>query len=216
MVEIFLAAKVWDSEVIGKFYNALKRLPDEEKCDCSIFIAQTLQKRGGNSNISAAAEILEYGLKNYVTVTPETKARMHWALGNIIEYHYHNYEDAYRQYIAWKELNSKTSGVYIALTRCLLLRDDFVYSPELEDYLAKSGGECDLGRGEDRLYESIAWYLVYTNQGNKKKMAQYRSSAQAILKSDENFLPDYVLRNDTEKEELKIPQKVRIYVKEMP
>ncbi|HOD02159.1 MAG: hypothetical protein BWY46_00965 [Firmicutes bacterium ADurb.Bin300] len=216
MVEIFLAAKIWDSEIIGKFYSALKKLPDEEKCDCSIFIAQTLQKRGGNSNISAAAEILEYGINNYNNVSTETKARMHWAFGYIIEYHLQNYEDAYQQYLLWKDLNSKTSGVYIALTRCLLLRDNFVYSPELEENLLKSGGEGDLGRGEDRLYESIAWYLVYAKQGNKKKMAQYRGIAQAILKSDENFLPDYVFRNDAEKEELNIPQNVRIYVKEMP
>lgn len=215
MVEIFLAAKIWDSEVIGKFYKALQKLPDEEKCDCTIFVAQTLQKRGDLTNLAAAAEILEYGISNYNTVTPETKARMHWALGQVLEYSFGNYEDAYKQYTMWKELNSKINGAYAALTRCLLLRDNFVYSTQLEEYLIKSHGESDTGGREERLYESIAWYLVFTNKGNQKKMNEYRGYAQSIMKADENFLYDYLFRNDTAKDKLNIPTKVKIFVKEM-
>ena len=59
MVDIFLSAKVWDSEVIGKYYKALQRMPDEEKCDCTIFVAQNLHKRGDKDNLSAAQEILK-------------------------------------------------------------------------------------------------------------------------------------------------------------
>ena len=46
-------------------------------------------------------------------------------------------------------------------------------------------------------------------------MSEYRGYAQAILKADENFLIDYVFKPDTEKDKLDIPQKVKIFVKEM-
>lgn len=215
MVEIFLAAKVWDSEVIGKFYKALQKLPDKEKCDCTIFIAQTLQKREEKTNFYAAGEILEYAIANYKDVSDETKSKMHWALGHVLEYNFLNYEDAYKEYVAWKELDSQVSGAYAALTRCLLLRDNFVYSEELEECLTKAHAEGSLGGREERLYESIAWYLVYSHKGDKKKMSEYREHAQTILKADENFLYDYLFKSDTAKDKLNIPQKVKIFVKEM-
>lgn len=215
MVEIFLAAKVWDSEVIGKFYKALQNLPDKEKCDCTIFIAQTLQKREEHINFYAAAEILEYGIANYKDVSDETKAKMHWALGHVLEHNFLNYEAAYKEYAAWKELDSQISGAYAALTRCLLLRDNFVYSEELEEYLIKSHGEGGLGSREERLYESIAWYLVFSHKGNQKKMSEHREHAQTILKADENFLYDYLFKTDAPKDKLNIPQNVKIFVKEM-
>lgn len=215
MVDIFLSAKVWDSEVIGKYYKALKRMPDEEKCDCTIFVAQNLHKRGDKDNLSAAQEILKYSIESYADITNETKARMYWALGRILEEAFKDYDSAYEQYEKWEELNSNIKGSYAALIRCLLLKGELEYSELLEQHVIKSSGEGYVGTKEDRLYESIAWYLVYANKNDVKKMSEYRGYAQAILKADENFLIDYVFRPDTEKDKLNIPQKVKIFVKEM-
>ncbi len=215
MVDIFLSAKVWDSEVIGKYYKALQRMPDEEKCDCTIFVAQTLHKRGDKSNLSAAQEVLAYGIDSYTDISKETKARMHWALGRVLEEAFNDYENAYSQYEAWEKLDSNIKGSYAALIRCLLLKSNLTYSNELEQLVIKGGGEGYVGNKEDRLYEAIAWYLVYANKNDEKKMKEYRGYAQAILKADENFLIDYLFNSDAEKDRLNIPQKVKIFVKEM-
>lgn len=215
MVDMFLSAKVWDNELICKYYNALKQLPDEEKCDCTIFVAQNLHKRGDKSNLSAAQEILLHGIESYADVSKETKARLYWALGRVSEDAFEDYDNAYEQYSKWEKLNSNIKGSYAALIRCLLLKDNLTYSEELEQYVIKSGGEGYVGNKEDRLYESIAWYLVYANKNDEKKMKEYRGYAQSILKADENFLIDYLFNSDTEKDKLNIPQKVKIFVKEM-
>lgn len=215
MVEIFLAAKIWDSEVIGKFYRALKALPDEEKCDCTVFVAQTLSKRGGNENTAAAAAILQYALANYKNITLEAKARLHWALGLVLENDFRDYDAAYEQYILWRDLKSSVSGANIALTRCILLRDQFVYSEELEDCLVKSYADGDLGLREERLYEAIAQYIIFSHKDNTLKKNEYKTYAQAIVKADENFLPDFVFKQDGIKDKLNVTQKTRIFVKQM-
>ena len=93
-----------------------------------------------------------------------------------------------------------------------MLRDDFVYSEELEKYLVASGGEWDLGLRDDRLYELLGKYIVAAFKGETQRAVEFAKQANAIVKADESFLPDFVLKPEPYKDKLCVPQKTRAFV----
>ena len=216
MIQAFLAIKTWDNNTIGKFYGYLGKLSDEDKCASTVFVAQALQKRGGKENLDAAEAILLYAADNHTAgATLETRARLHWALGDIYEKSMLDYEHAVRQYKLWRDLNSPVSGANIALARAVMLRDNFEYTKELEEYLLAGFGEGDLASRTDRLYEAIGNYIVSSFYGSAGLCKTYRSQAQSIVKADDGFLADFALHIQGFDDKLDVPQKTRIYIKQM-
>ena len=62
MPETFLKTKNWNSKIVGEFLKTLgdadKAYSNEEKCGYIKETAKELLKRGGNSNISSAENLL--------------------------------------------------------------------------------------------------------------------------------------------------------------
>ena len=218
MPETFLKTKNWNSKIVGEFLKTLgdadKAYSNEEKCGYIKETAKELLKRGGNSNISSAENLLIYATQHYFDGTElQVKADIYYILGELYEKHKENFVRAYTYYEKYTLNNKENSGTHSLMLKALILRDDFAYSDELEKEFRMSLAETDLGLKNDRIYENIGRYIILRHEGNAEDCEKVIKRLWGIVKTDELILPDLILKKNLN-DRVTVPKKVIDFIKE--
>lgn len=218
MPETFLKTKNWNSKIVGEFLKTLgdadKAYSNEEKCGYIKETAKELLKRGGNSNISSAENLLIYATQHYFDGTElQVKADIYYILGELYEKHKENFVRAYTYYEKYTLNNKENSGTHSLMLKALILRDDFAYSDELEKEFRMSLAETDLGLKNDRIYENIGRYIILQHEGNAEDCEKVIKRLWGIVKTDELILPDLILKKNLN-DRVTVPKKVIDFIKE--
>ena len=218
MIENFLKTKNWNTKIVGEFIKELnsKEKPYEnaEKCVIVDETAKELLKRGGNSNISSAENLLIYATQHYFEGTePQVKADIYYTLGELYENHKENFVRAYTYYEKYTLNNKANSGSHSLMLKALILRDDFTYSDELEKEFRMSLAEADLGSKNERIYENIGRFIILEHEGNEEECKKVIKRLWGIIKTDELILPDLILKKNLN-DRVTVPQKVVEFIKE--
>ncbi len=217
MPETFLKDKTWNTKIVGDFIKALnnveKAYTNEEKCDFINKTAKELLKRGGNTNISSAENLLIYATQHYFKGTEsQVKANIYYILGELYEKYKENFVRAYTYYEKYTLNNKEHSGIHSLMLKALILRDDFTYSEELEKEFRMSLAETDLGLKNDRLYENIGRYIILNHEGNEEECKKVIKRLWGIIKTDALILPDLILKKNLN-DRVTVPQKVIEFIK---
>lgn len=217
MTQSFLKTKNWNSKIVGEFIKSLNNvdnnLTNEENCGYIKETARELLKRGGNSNISSAENLLIYATQHYFDGTElQVKADIYYILGELYEKHKENFVRAYTYYEKYTLNNKQNSGTHSLMLKALILRDDFIYSDELEKEFRMSLSESDLGLKNDRIYENIGRYIILQHEGNEEECKKVIKRLWGIIKTDELILPDLILKKNLN-DRVKVPQKVIDFIK---
>ena len=218
MTEIYLKNKTWNTKIVGEFLKELGKpentCTNEEKCSYIKEAAKELLKRGGNSNISSAENILIYATQHYFNGTDsQAKADIYYILGEIFEKYNENFVRAYTYYEKYTLNNKANSGTHSLMLKALILRDDFTYSDELEKEFRMSLAEADLGTKNDRIYENLGRYIILRNEGNEEECKKVIKRLWGIIKNDELIIPDLVIKKSLD-DRATVPQKVKDFIKE--
>ncbi len=217
MPEKFLKTKIWNNKIVNEFSkelgNAEKAYTNEYKCQIVKEVANELLKRGGNSNISSAENILIHSTQHYFeNIASQTKAGIYYCLGLLYEKYKENFIRAYTYYEKYTLNNSECSGNHSLMLKALILRDDFTYSEELEKEFRMSLSEADLGRKNDRIYENIGRYIILNKEGNTEECKKVIKRLWGIVKTDELILPDLIIKKNLN-DRVTVPQKVVEFIK---
>lgn len=214
MINELLKKKRWNSQVIHDFLNILKDYPNEEKCEIVEEVGKELMKRGDDLSITAAEVILVYATQHYFDVCDNNyKAIVYYQLGRLYENYLSNFIKAYTYYEKYTLNNTTNGGDHNILLKALILRDDFTYSDELEKEFRMSLAEADLGLRNDRLYEHLGSLIIANHEGDEERAKDCTTHLKNIIKGDEFFFLDLVLKKDTVPDTLNVPQKVVDYIK---
>ena len=216
MTENFLKAKNWSSKIVGEFLKELAKAENsytnEDKCGYIKQTAKELLKRGGNSNIASAENLLIYATQHYFNNTePQIKASIYYLLGELYEQHKENFVRAYTYYEKYTLNNKENSGTHALMLKALILRDDFTYSEELEKEFRMSLAEADLGLKNDRIYENIGRYIVLQHEGNEEECKKVIKRLWGIIKTDELIIPDLIIKKSLN-DRVKVPPKVKEFI----
>ena len=217
MPQTFLKNKTWNTKILGEFIKTLNSedngYTNEEKCDFIKETAKELLKRGKNSNISSAENILIYATQHYFDdIEPQMKADIYYTLGELYEKYKENFVRAYTYYEKYTLNNKENGGTHSLMLKALILRDDFAYSDELEKEFRMSLGECDLGLKNDRIYENLGRYIVLMHEGNYEECKKALKRLLGIIKTDELIFPDLILKKNLN-DRVKVPAKVIEFIK---
>ena len=217
MTKEFLKTKTWNTKIVGDFLKELGKVENaytnKEKCSFIKETAKELLKRGGNSNVSSAENLLIYATQHYFKGTePQTKADLYYILGKLYELHKENFVRAYTCYEKYTLNNKENSGTHSLMLRALILRDDFSYSDELEKEFRMSLAETDLGFKNDRIYENIGRYIILQQECNEEECKKVIKRLWGIIKTDELILPDLIIKKNLN-DRVKVPQKVIDFIK---
>ncbi len=212
MFETFLKTKNWTPKIVGEFLKEIGSNKschtNEEKCGYISATAKELLKRGGNSNISSAENLLIYATQHYFESTePQVKANIYYTLGELYEKHKENFVRAYTYYEKYTLNNKEHSGTHALMLKALILRDDFTYSDALEKEFRMSLAETDLGLKNNRIYENLGRYIILKHEGNNEECEKVMKRLWGIVKTDELIFPDLILKKDL-KDRVTVPQKV--------
>lgn len=217
MTETFLKTKTWNSKTISEYLKELGKennaYTNEEKCLLIKQTANELLNRGGNSNISAAENLLIYATQHYFNETePQTKANIYYILGELYEKYKENFVRAYTYYEKYTLNNKDHSGTHSLMLKALILRDDFTYSDELEKEFRMSLAEADLGLKNDRVYENIGRFIILNHEGNEEECKKVIKRLWGIVKTDELTFPDLIIKKNLN-DRVTVPQKVIDFIK---
>lgn len=217
MPNTFLKTKTWNSKIVGEFIKSLnsveKQNTNEEKCGYLKETAKELLKRGGNTNISSAENILIYATQHYFDGTEsQIKADIYYILGELYEKHKENFVRAYTYYEKYTLNNNDHSGTHSLMLKALILRDDFTYSEELEKEFRMSLSEWDLALKNDRIYENLGRYIILKHEGNEEEAQKVMKRLWGIVKTDELIIPDLILKKNLN-DRVKVPKKVIEFIK---
>lgn len=217
MIEKLLKTKTWNTKIVGEFLkelvNSENSYTNEEKCNFIKEASKELLKRGGNSNISSAENILIYATQHYFADTvPQIKADIYYLLGELYEKHKENFVRAYTYYEKYTLNNKENGATHSLMLKALILRDDFTYSDELEKEFRMSLAEADLGLKNDRIYENIGRYIVLQHEGNDEEAQKVMKRLWGIIRTDELILPDLIIRKSLD-DRVKVPQKIIDFIK---
>lgn len=217
MIEKLLKTKTWNTKIVGEFLkelvNSENSYTNEEKCNFIKEASKELLKRGGNSNISSAENILIYATQHYFADTvPQIKADIYYLLGELYEKHKENFVRAYTYYEKYTLNNKENGATHSLMLKALILRDDFTYSDELEKEFRMSLAEVDLGLKNDRIYENIGRYIVLQHEGNDEEAQKVMKRLWGIIRTDELILPDLIIRKSLD-DRVKVPQKIIDFIK---
>lgn len=217
MIEKFLKTKTWSPKIVGEFIKELNNkdnnYTNEEKCGFIKETAKELLKRGGNGNISSAENLLIYATQHYFdNAEPQAKADIYYILGELYEKYKENFVRAYTYYEKYTLNNKEHSGTHSVMLRALILRDDFIYSDELEKEFRMSLAEADLGFKNDRIYENLGRYIILHHEGNEDECKKVIKRLWGIIKTDELILPDLIIKKNLN-DRVKVPQKVVEFIK---
>ncbi len=218
MQDTYLKNKNWSPKVVGEFIKTLSRPENthtnEEKCVLVNKTAKNLLKRGGNSNISSAENLLIYATQHYFEDTePQIKANIYYTLGELYEKHKENFVRAYTYYEKYTLNNKEHSGSHSLMLKALILRDDFCYSDELEKEFRMSLAEGDLGLKNDRIYENLGRYIILNHEGKSEECQMVIKRLWGIVKTDELIIPDLILKKSLS-DRVSAPQKVIEFIKQ--
>ena len=210
MTDRFLKIKEWTSKTNYEFFDSLIPYTDDEKCVIVSDVAEELMKRRGYNNLNSVEIILIYTTQHFFKVSNnQYKALIYYRLGEFYEKHKENFIRSYTYYEKYALNNNKNSGVHSLLLKALIHRDDFNYSEELEKELRMSYGETDLGLRSDRLYENLGTLIVARHNGESEEVTEKLiKRLKAIVKADEVFFPDMLLKKDSIRDVLDVPKKV--------
>lgn len=217
MIKKLLKTKTWSTKIVGEFLkelvNSENSYTNEEKCNFIKEASKELLKRGGNSNISSAENILIYATQHYFADTvPQMKADIYYLLGELYEKHKENFVRAYTYYEKYTLNNKENGATHSLMLKALILRDDFTYSDELEKEFRMSLAEADLGLKNDRIYENIGRYIVLQHEGNDEEAQKVMKRLWGIIRTDELILPDLIIRKSLD-DRVKVPQKIIDFIK---
>ncbi len=217
MTQSFLKTKNWNTKIVGEFLKDLgdaeNAYSNEEKCGFINETAKELLKRGGNSNVSSAENILIYATQHYFNGTePQVKATIYYILGELYEKYKENFVRAYTYYEKYTLNNKEHSGTHSLMLKALILRDDFTYSDELEKEFRMSLAETDLGLKNERIYENIGRYIVLNHEGNEDECKKVIKRLWGIVKNDELIIPDLIIKKNLN-DRVTVPQKVIEFIK---
>ena len=217
MIETFLKNKTWNAKILGEFIKALNDVKsaytNEEKCAYVKEISTELLKRGGNSNISSAENLLIYATQHYFNGTDnQLKADIYYHLGELYEKHKANFIRAYTYYEKYTLNNKEHGGTHSLMHKALILRDDFTYSDELEKEFRMSLAEADLGLKNDRIYENLGRYIILKHEGNEEESQKVLKRLLGIIKTDELIFPDLILKKNLN-DRVTVPMKVIEFIK---
>ena len=218
MTENLLKNKNWTPKIVGNFIKALNSedtaYTNEEKCGFIKETAKELLKRGGNSNISSAENLLVYATQHYFDGTEsQIKADIYYILGELYEKSKENFVRAYTYYEKYTLNNKENTGTHSLMLKALILRDDFTYSEELEKEFRMSLAEADLGYRNDRVYENLGRFIVLNHEGNEEECKKVMKRLWGIVKTAELIIPDFVLKKDFGDNKLSVPAKVLEFIK---
>ena len=213
MIEALLKNKSWSPKIVGEFIKEMNNYENAEKCVIVDETAKELLKRGGNSNISSAENLLIYATQHYFEGTePQVKADIYYTLGELYENHKENFVRAYTYYEKYTLNNKANSGSHSLMLKALILRDDFTYSDELEKEFRMSLAEADLGSKNERIYENIGRFIILEHEGNEEECKKVIKRLWGIIKTDELILPDLILKKNLN-DRVTVPAKVTEYIK---
>ena len=218
MIDKFLKNKTWNTKIVGEFIKALNdteyTYTNEEKCAYIKETAKELLKRGGNSNISSAENLLVYATQHYFDGTePQIKADIYYILGELYEKSKENFVRAYTYYEKYTLNNKDNSGTHSLMLKALILRDDFTYSEELEKEFRMSLAEADLGHRNDRVYENLGRFIVLNYEDNEEECRKVMKRLWGIVKTAELIIPDFIFKKDFGDNKLAVPAKVLEFIK---
>lgn len=215
MFNDLLKREEWSTETLAEFFNRLNDFFNEDKCIHSANIANMLIEKGGYKNYRTAEAILINAIRNYFDVEDTNyKAKIYFTLGYLYESQ-EEYIKSFTYYEKYTLNNTISEGDNKILLKIILLRDNFVYSEEMEKFLLRSYGEYDLGLRNDRIYEYIAEYLILLNENKKEKAEEKKKDLKALLKYGELPLLDLVIRKDAISNSLNVPQKVYRFIENL-
>ncbi len=216
MLDEYLKIKKWSAADSFGFFDDLNDYFDEDKCEIICKMADELIKRGGKENCKFAGDLLIYATQHCFDVEDTNiKATVYYRLGKLFEEKTPDYKKAYTYYGKYALNNTVNGNNAIILTRAILLRDNFTFSDELEKELLRSYGEPDLGLRQDRLYETIANYIVAKHYNKEEQAEKYRKQILAIYKADEIFVLDLFLKKDDIRDVLEIPEATTEFIESL-
>lgn len=217
MTNTFLKTKTWNTKIVGDFIKALNNsdngYTNEEKCGYIKETAKELLKRGGNSNISSAENLLIYATQHFFDGTqPQIKAAIYYILGELYEKSKENFVRAYTYYEKYTLNNNDHSGTHSLMLKALILRDDFTYSEELEKEFRMSLAEADLGSKNDRIYENLGRFIILKHEGNEEEAKKVMKRLWGIVRTDELIIPDLIIKKNLN-DRVTVPAKVIEFIK---
>lgn len=206
--------KNWSYDTKHSFYEDLKDYFNEDKCEIICNVSKELMK--SSVDVSFAEEFLLFAAEEcFETVPDKIKAEVFYTLGKLYEIYKKDYSDAYTAYKQYALYNKTTDGNAIILTRLLLLKDNFTFSDELEKQLLRSYGEYDLGLRQDRLYETIANYIVAKHYSKEDEIKLYKRDILTIVKADELLFLDFIFKKDSIRDVLELPEITKSFIKSL-
>ena len=212
--ELLKKNKPWSIRATEAFYTALDDYFDEDKCVYVCEIARELINRGTSLDLDSAEKILVHATQKYFNVDDsQYKADVYYLLGSFYENCRRDYIKAYTAYDKYALNNTKNGGVHGLLMRALMLRDGFTYSDELETELRHSLAEADLGLRSDRLYEALAQYIVAEHNGEAEFCEKLKTRIKSIVKADEIFVLDMIMKKDSIRDVLELPERTVEFIK---
>ncbi len=213
MTNDLLKNKTWSPKIVGEFIKEIESLSSEEKCILVIETAKELLKRGENSNVSSAENLLIYATQHYFEdADSQTKSKIYFCLGELYEKSKENFIRAYTYYEKYTLNNKENSGTHSLMLKALILRDDFTYSEELEKEFRMSLAEWDLALKNDRVYENLGRYIVLKHEGNEDEAQKVMKRLWGIVKTDELILPDLIIKKNLD-DRINVPAKVIEFIK---
>lgn len=217
MTEKLLKTKSWNTKIVGEFLKEIGSeencYSNEEKCGYISQTAKELLKRGGNTNISSAENLLIYATQHYLNeAEPQVKANIYYLLGELYENHKENFVRAYTYYEKYTLNNREHSGTHSLMLKALILRDDFNYSEKLEKEFRMSLAETDLGLKNDRIYENIGRFIILDHEGKVEESKKVIKRLWGIVKTDELILPDLIFKKNLD-DRVRVPAKVVEFIK---
>lgn len=213
MVEQFLKIRKWTPKIFSDLFSYLDHLNSNEQCNVIFRITERLIENDSCDDNKAAEEMLIFTSENYLaSAENNAKALIFYRLGELYEKCFEDYSTAFDYYKAYESHNTEFDNVNSLLLRAILLRDNFTYSEEMENYLKLSYGEINLGLRNDRIYEHIGSLLVARKNGDEKMCETYTKRIKAIVKAEDAIIPDLLMRKDTVRDTLTVPKKVYRFV----
>ncbi len=213
MIEQFLKIRKWTPKTFSDLFSYLDHLDSNEKCKVIFRITEKLVGSNVHDNNKAAEELLIFASENCLaSADDDAKALVFYRLGQLHEKCFEDYNTAVEYYKMYASHNTEFDNVNSLLLRAILLRDDFTYSEEMENYLKLSYGEINLGLRNDRIYEHIGSLLVARENGDEKMCEAYTKRIKAIVKAEDAIIFDLLMRKDTVRDMLTVPKKVFDFV----
>lgn len=209
MIEQFLKIRKWTPKIFSDLFSYLDHLDSNEKCKVIFRITERLVESNSCDDNKTAEELLIFASENYLaSANGDAKALIFYRLGQLYEKCFKDYNSAFEYYKMYASHNTEFDNVNSLLLRSILLRDDFTYSEEMENYLKLSYGEINLGLRNDRIYEHISSLLVARKNGDEKMCETYTKRIKAIVKAEDAIIFDLLMRKDTVRDTLTVPKKV--------